>query len=152
MANIHTMSLCLKVIKRAYISTPQSMTTGGSIHIYIIPCMNRSYHMKFHIAKSQNRRHRHICMYMHTISCFSTRTDEPAAAAPAGRLQDWPWARSTDWRCFYKTLLFPIYGSYQGEILTGVLELLDGLLPKMFFILWNYFTIYKKRNFVVTRN
>ena len=56
------------------------------------------------IAKFQKRQHRHICTYLHKISFFSTRINEP------------------------KTLLFYIYGSYPGENLPVVLELIDGLL------------------------
>ena len=36
--------------------------------------------MKIHVENSQYRRHRHTCMYLHTMYCFFTRIDEPAAA------------------------------------------------------------------------
>ena len=39
--------------------------------------------MEIPIAKSQNQRYRHTHMYMHTMNCFITRIDEPAATRQA---------------------------------------------------------------------
>ena len=94
------------------------------MYTYIIPCNNRFSTVQIGLLYECMDVCIYVKQYMHAMSCFSTCTDESTAIAPAGRLQDRPWARSTDLRCFYKTLLFPIYGSYQSEIVTGSLELL----------------------------
>ena len=45
--------------------------------------LNLKNYMETPIAKSQNRRHHHTCMYMHAINSFLTRIDKPAAARQA---------------------------------------------------------------------
>ena len=100
---------------------------------------------------------RNLCIdgiVIHVCICKQWTVSLLAQMSPQlhSRIQVSSWARSTDWRYFYKTLLFPVYCRYQCEILIGVLKLFDGLLPQIFFILRNYFTKYKERNFVITRN
>ena len=152
------MNLCLNLIKCVYISNPsfhdyKRFNTCILFHALLGRILFKfKIYMKFHTAISQNQRHGHTCMYIYAYNELFLYSHRGARSCTAGyRTGQWTWARSTDWRCFYKTLLFPIYCSYQDEILTGALELLDGLLPKIFFNLWKYFTNYKERNFVVTR-
>ena len=132
------------------------MTMSSSIHIYIIPCISRSYTFQFQgiVWRFVLRILSIEGIVIHVCICIQWTVSLLAYTSPQlhGRLQDSPWARITDWRCFYKTLLFPIYCRCQCEILPDVLELLGGLLPLIFSKLRNYFTNDKERNFVVTKN
>ena len=78
-------------MKSVYLNAPsfhdyERLYTYMLFHLLIgllLLLLNLKNYMKIHIAKSQNRRHYHTCMYMHTMNCFLTRIDEPAPARQA---------------------------------------------------------------------
>ena len=80
---------CEFVIKFVYISAPsfydyELFYKYILLHVLIgLILFNLKNYMKVHVDKSHYRRHRHTCMYMHTMNCFFTCIDEPAAARQA---------------------------------------------------------------------